>query len=153
MPGFRPNVALLLVDSSDRLLICERTKPQGAWQFPQGGVDPGESAEEALLREVQEEIGLPPESYAIEKSQGGYRYSFPPEARKRKKGNFEGQEQVYFLCRLRDDAPPIDVDQKPREFRDHRWIAPEDFQLGWLPDFKMKVHRAVLRDFFGVELE
>lgn len=152
MPGFRPNVALLLVNSKGQLLICERCKVPGAWQFPQGGVDAGESFEEAIVREVQEEIGLPPDAYAVDRSLGGYRYVFPPDVKKGKKGDYEGQEQVYFLCRLKDDAPPINVHQKPPEFQDHRWIAPEEFRLEWLPKFKREVYRAVLQDFFEVKI-
>lgn len=153
MPGFRPNVALLLVDSADKLLVCERHKAAGAWQFPQGGVDSGESVEEALEREVLEEIGLPPESYEVIRSQGGYRYEFPPEVRAAKKGDWEGQEQTYFLCRLREGAPPINVDQKPKEFQDHQWIKPKKFRLKWLPEFKQAVYRDVMRDFFEVEID
>lgn len=145
-------MALLLLDADDRLLICERDGSPGAWQFPQGGVDPGESLEEAILREVREEIGLPPTAYEILRSKGGYRYVFPPEVRKRKKGDWEGQEQTYFLCRLADGAPRIDVNQKPREFRDYRWIKPRKFDLKWLPKWKRAVYREVLRDFFEVEV-
>lgn len=153
MPGFRPNVALLMLDREDRLLICEREGCEGAWQFPQGGVDPGESVEEAMAREVWEEVGLPADSYEVLRSHGGYRYVFPEKVRKRKKGDWEGQEQTYFLCRLGENPPPINIDQEPREFRDYRWIKPEEFRLKWLPKWKREVYRAVLEEFFGVEPE
>jgi putative (di)nucleoside polyphosphate hydrolase len=54
VPTYRPNVAFLLLDDHDQLLICERLKIEGAWQFPQGGMDEGESPLEALHREVEE---------------------------------------------------------------------------------------------------
>jgi putative (di)nucleoside polyphosphate hydrolase len=152
MPRFRPNVALLLLDQGGRLLVCERLKIADSWQFPQGGVDPGEDLREALLREVEEEIGLPPESYEILESRGGYRYFYPDGVKKRKKGNFDGQEQTYFLCRLGPDAPPIDLDAQIREFRDFKWIEPGEFSAAWLPEFKLDVYRAVMRDFFAVEI-
>ncbi len=150
MPKFRPNVALLLLDGEDRLLVCERLDMAGSWQFPQGGVDRGESIEEALVREVEEEIGLPPKSYEILESRGGYRYLFPPGVTKGKKGQFGGQEQTYFLCRLVPGAPPVDVHQGAREFQDHQWIRPEEFRITWLPEFKREVGAAVMRDFFGL---
>lgn len=152
--SYRPNVALLLLDEQERLLICERMKVEGAWQFPQGGIDEGESAQEALLREVEEEIGLPPDSYEVIEFRGGYRYLFPPEMRRQecKRASFDGQEQTYFLCRLRKDAPPINVGQNAREFRSHMWIEPSLFDLNWLPAFKRPVYRSVLSDFFGVVL-
>ena len=115
-------------------------------------MDAGETLEEALVRETEEEIGLPPGTYEIIESRGGYRYEFPERMKKKKKGWFDGQEQTYFLCRLGPDAPAINVEREPREFRDCQWIAPEDFSEKWLPEFKKPVYRAVMRDFFGVEL-
>ena len=152
MTRLRPNVALLLLDSEGRLLVCERAKVREAWQFPQGGVDEGESLEEALRREVEEEIGLPPESYEIESSRGGYQYLYPEGVVKKKAGWYEGQEQTYFQCRLRENAPPLNLNGKPREFADYKWIRPGEFLVSWLPEFKREVYRQVLRDFFQVEL-
>ena len=152
MPAFRPNVALLLLGRDGRLLVCERLKSAGAWQFPQGGVDPGEKLETALVREVEEEIGLPPESYEILESRGGYRYFYPEGVKERKKGNFDGQEQTYFLCQLGADAPSIDLESQTREFRDYKWIRPQEFSVAWLPEFKREVYRRVMRDFFSVEI-
>lgn len=154
MVSFRQNVAALMMDGSGNVLVCERWNIPGAWQFPQGGVDPGEEVQDALFREVREEVGLLPEHYEVVERRGGYRYVYPPDVRLkklRKHGN-HGQEQTYFRCLLRPDAPPVNVDQRPREFADHRWIRPEEFRLEWLPDFKREVYRQVLRDFFGVEL-
>ena len=94
---------------------------------------------------------MPPESYEILEQRDGYTYVFPEWVKKRKKG-FEGQTQTYFLCRLKDDAPSIDVDQRPREFRDYRWIKPSKFDKDWLPEFKHDVYRAVMKDFFDVKL-
>ena len=155
MSSYRPNVALLLLNEQERLLICERMKVEGAWQFPQGGIDEGESAQEALLREVEEEIGLPPASYEVIEFRDGYRYLFPPEIRRQegKRMSFDGQDQTYFLCRLKKGAPPVNVDQNPREFRSHMWIEPSLFDLIWLPAFKRPVYRSVLSDFFGVVLD
>ena len=152
MPSFRPNVALLLLNSDDRLLICERMKIVGAWQFPQGGKDEGETPLQSLHREVSEEVGLPPESYEVLESRDGYCYLYPPGVKKRKKGHFDGQTQTYFLCRLKEGAPPINVAREPREFRSHTWVDPAQFELQWLPEFKWEVYRKVMRDFFGVEL-
>ena len=152
VPIYRPNVAFLLLDDHDQLLICERLKIEGAWQFPQGGMDEGESPLEALHREMEEEVGLPPSSYEVLESRDGYCYLFPPELKKGRKGKFDGQTQTYFLCRLKEGAPPINVNQEPREFRSHTWVKPSLFDLQWLPPFKRQVHRDVLRDFFGVEV-
>ena len=133
--------------------MCERLLIPGAWQFPQGGVDPGESVEEAIVREIEEEVGLKAEHYVIEQSRGGYRYDYPEKVMRAKpphKAGFVGQEQTYFLCRLTDEAPEVDLSGEPPEFSDARWIAPAEFDFDWLPDFKKETYRAVLSDFFGV---
>lgn len=156
MSGYRPNVAALMVNSRGQVLVCERFKIPDSWQFPQGGVDSGEALESALKREIKEEIGLSEEAYEVEKSQGGYRYDYPAKVRASKIGQkkkFLGQEQTYFLCRTKEDFPLVDLMREPREFAQVKWIYPEEFQVGWLPDFKKDVYRAVLRDFFGVDLK
>ncbi len=154
MVRYRSNVAALVVNPAGSLLICERVTIPGAWQFPQGGVDPGETLEQALFREVREEVGLMPQDYEVVTRGEGYRYLYPENARGKKlrKHGSHGQEQTYFLCDLKAGAPPINVHQKPPEFRAYRWILPEEFDLDWLPPFKRDVYREVMRDFFQVEL-
>lgn len=152
MVRYRPNVAALVVNSSGSLLICERSTIPGAWQFPQGGVDGGETLEQALSREVREEIGLDPNHYDVIEHRQGYRYLYPPGTRGKKlrKHGSHGQEQTYFLCQLKVDAPQINVKQRQPEFRAYRWILPTEFDLDWLPVFKRDVYREVMRDFFQV---
>jgi putative (di)nucleoside polyphosphate hydrolase len=154
MIRYRPNVAALIVNSVGNLLICERWMIPGAWQFPQGGVDDDETLEQALFREVREEVGLEPKHYEVIERRDGYRYLYPQHARGKKlrKHGSHGQEQSYFLCHLKTDAPQVNVKQKQREFRAYRWILPIEFDLEWLPSFKRDVYREVMRDFFQVEL-
>ncbi|MDP4720004.1 MAG: RNA pyrophosphohydrolase [Akkermansiaceae bacterium] len=155
MEKYRPNVAALVINRAGNLLICERSNFPGAWQFPQGGVDKGESVEEALYREVREEIGLKKNHYEILGFRSGYRYLYPEDvrAKKVKKHGNHGQEQTYFLCSLKDNAPPVNVHQNPPEFGAYRWILPEEFDLDWLPAFKHEVYCSVMYDFFDVELQ
>jgi len=144
-----------MVNSRGQILVCERFKIPGSWQFPQGGVDAGEEIELALKREIEEEIGLTPADYEVGKSQSGYRYEYPESVRRSKPGHkskFIGQEQTYYLCRVREDSPKLNLTREPREFSQARWIHPEEFEIGWLPGFKAKVYRAVLKDFFEVEV-
>ncbi|MCL4167880.1 UNVERIFIED_CONTAM: hypothetical protein GTU68_009855, partial [Idotea baltica] len=111
-----------MVNEKGQVLICERFRVPGAWQFPQGGVDAGEDPDAALLREVEEEVGFKPEHYSVEKSRGGYRYDFPSWLKKPgKKGSYKGQEQTYYLCRMKPGAPPVNLMQEPREFSQSRW--------------------------------
>ncbi len=149
MGEYRANVAALMVNAEGLLLVCERLDHPGAWQFPQGGVDAQEEWESAVQREIEEEIGLKPEHYEIEKSKGGYCYDYPAGV---KKGRFLGQEQTYYFCRVFPGSPELNLIQEPREFARARWIQPAEFQLNWLPDFKKDTYREVMRDFFGVEI-
>ena len=123
----------------------------GAWQFPQGGVDDSESAEEALFREVEEEIGVPAQLITIKESRGGYRYAFPKG--RLKYGIYGGQEQTYFLCDFHGTDEDILLDTHHQEFSRHKWIKPEAFKLQWVPKFKRPTYIAVFKDFFGVDLE
>ena len=143
-----------MLNAAGNLLICERAGMPGAWQFPQGGVDAGESMLDAHHREVREEIGLRPEHYTVCMQRDGYRYLYPEDVRlkKLKRHGNHGQDQTYFLCRLNPGAPPVNVNQKPREFQAYRWILPDEFDLDWLPAFKREVYRQVIRDFFGIKI-
>ncbi|MEP3211684.1 MAG: RNA pyrophosphohydrolase [Luteolibacter sp.] len=154
MESYRPNVAALMINGDGNLLICERYNVPGAWQFPQGGVDKGESIEQALYREIREEIGLKKDHYEVLGSRDGYRYLYPEDvrAKKLKKHGNHGQEQTYFLCRLKAGAPSVNVKQNPPEFGAFRWISPDEFDLDWLPAFKHEVYSAVMKDFFDVDL-
>ena len=146
---YRQAVAAILQDRSGRILICERSDTSGAWQFPQGGIESGETTAAALAREVLEEISLSRSFYSIAAVRGPYRYRFP--AGLTKKG-FRGQAHHYFLLRLRGPKSLINTAAANAEFRQARWIRPPEFDLAWLPPMKRGVYRRVFRDFFGVNL-
>lgn len=142
---YRPAVAAILQDRSGRILICERSDTPGAWQFPQGGIESGETPAEALAREVFEEISLRRESYSIAAVRGPYRYRFPDGVTKK---GFRGQAHHYFLLRLRGSKRLINVAAANKEFRQTRWIRPEEFDLAWLPPMKRSPYRRALQNFF-----
>jgi putative (di)nucleoside polyphosphate hydrolase len=146
---FRPNVAAIIRRSDGRILVGERSDQPDCWQFPQGGIKISETPEEALKRELREEISLPPDCYRVTERRGPYRYLFPPG---RKKEGFDGQEQIYFLV----DLLPSHFEPSPHtpdpEFRAIRWIWPREYQISWIPAFKHEVYRQVMADFFQVRL-
>lgn len=146
---YRPNVAGILRDVQGKILVCERLNEPGAWQFPQGGVDDGESHEEALLREIWEEIGVPAESYRIVLKRGPYFYEFGDG---RTKKGFHGKEQHFFLCDMREAEPAVNVATEHPEFRAFQWIEPRQFQLGWLAPMKHEMYRTVLLELFAVKI-
>jgi putative (di)nucleoside polyphosphate hydrolase len=75
--GYRPNVAIVLLNSRNQVFWGKRIR-EHSWQFPQGGINPGESPEAAMLRELQEEIGLKPEHVkVIGRTRDWLRYEVP----------------------------------------------------------------------------
>ncbi len=147
---YRPNVAAILRNTKGEILVAERSSVSGAWQFPQGGVDESESLAEALVRELEEEVGVTEKLITIKEQRGGYRYEFPKG--RLKFGLFGGQEQTYFLCDFHGTDRDIQLDLHNREFDHHMWIAPAKFQLSWVPKFKRATYVAVFKDFFDIEL-
>jgi len=147
---YRPNVAAILRDATGRILIAERLNVKGAWQFPQGGVDEGEASDVALIRELQEEVGVGTALVRVAQVRGGYRYAFPKG--RLKYGIYGGQEQTYYLCDFSGTDADIRLDAHHQEFGQFRWIMPAEFSLAWVPKFKKKVYQAVFLDFFGLEL-
>ena len=146
---YRPCVAAILENADGLVLIGERADRRGSWQFPQGGLDPGESPQAGLPRELREELSLEPWHYRIGECHGPYRYLFPPG---RTKHGFHGQEQHYFRLRLLGSESAVNVHTAHPEFRAVRWIEPAGFSLAWLPEMKHDVYRQVFADFFGVRL-
>ncbi len=146
---YRSNVAAILRNAKGEILICERLGVPGAWQFPQGGIDLGETAEEALTRELWEEIGVVSTDFEVLEQRGPYFYLFG--AGRMKKG-YHGKEQLYFLANYMAPDSQINVATPHPEFQAFRWIRPQDFQMNWLPEMKREVYRAVFQDFFQVKL-
>lgn len=145
--GFRANVGIILCNREGRLLWARRLG-QDSWQFPQGGIKHNESPEEALYRELHEEIGLEPQHVEIIGStQGWLRYRLPKRfIRFHSKPVCIGQKQRWFMLRLvaEDEAVRLDLTEKP-EFDEWRWV---DY---WLPlqeivFFKRRVYEKALQE-------
>lgn len=148
-PRLQPNVAAIVRNSAGEILVCERIDSDGAWQFPQGSVEKGETAEGALRRELWEEIGLGAKYYRVLEKRGPYRYLY---GRGRQKKGYHGKEQFYFEVQLTTDTVRLDLETSTPEFQAHRWIKPGDFREKWLPEMKRSVYRQVFVDFFGINL-
>lgn len=143
---YRPNVAAILQRADGLVLIGQRSDYPDSWQFPQGGIDRGETPEDALRREVAEEVGIGPEAYSIAARSGPHRYDFPSGRDRR---GHDGQEQTYFLCRLNEPGePPFDLANTCGEFAAVRWVPLDDFPLHLAPPMKQAVYREVLRLLF-----
>jgi putative (di)nucleoside polyphosphate hydrolase len=149
LPRYRLNVAAMLLTPDGDLLVCERLHLNGAWQFPQGGVDRGESLEEAITRELQEEIGVTADQWIELRQIGPLRYHF---GGGREIRGFHGKDQHFFLLEYFGDPLGIEVRQPDQEFGAFQWIRPEEFQLSWLPETKREMYQQAFTQLLGLPL-
>jgi len=145
--GYRPNVGIILCNAKNEVFWGKRIR-EHSWQFPQGGIKRGESPEEAMYRELYEEVGLLPEHVRIlGRTKGWLRYEVPTHWIKREwRGSYKGQKQIWFLLRLvgRDNDVSLRATAKP-EFDAWRW---NDY---WVPldsviEFKRGVYEQALAE-------
>ncbi len=143
--GFRPNVGIMVANGRGQVLWARRIG-QDAWQFPQGGINRDETPEEALYRELGEEIGLQADDVELlATTRGWLRYKLPKRLiRKGSKPVCIGQKQKWFLLRLvgAEDQIRFDVDDKP-EFDGWRWVS-YWYPMGDVVAFKREVYRKAL---------
>ena len=144
---YRKNVAAVVLSQSYpekcEFFLAERFDLRGVWQFPQGGIDSGESAREALFRELEEEIGTR-EVEIIAECKEWVSYDFPPGVAENMKP-FKGQVQKYFLVRLKRDCN-VDINTKEPEFFRYEFVDFENL-MKRINHFKRPVYMRVLSYF------
>lgn len=141
--GFRPNVGIVVHNAHGQVLWAHRIGEGDAWQFPQGGIGRGESPEQALFRELREEVGLGEAAVAISGcTKGWLRYRVP--RRLRRDARFVGQKQKWFLLRLLAAPSAVRVGQGgAAEFDGWRWVS-YWYPVGKVVAFKRQVYRRAL---------
>ena len=147
--GFRPNVGIVISNKEGRVLWGRRVKGRDSWQFPQGGIDADESAEEAMFRELREEVGLLPEHVTVlAQTKGWHKYRLPAKyVRKHESPVCIGQKQKWFLLQLNSDDSAIHFDTGTKaEFDGFEWVS-WWYPLGQVVPFKRDVYRRVLLEF------
>ncbi len=99
--GFRPNVGIILLNQRNQVFWGKRIRTH-SWQFPQGGIDKGETPEQAMYRELQEEVGLMPDHVrVVARTRDWLRYEVPDRfIRREARGHYKGQKQLWFLLQL-----------------------------------------------------
>ncbi len=145
--GFRPNVGIILANSLGQVLWARRIG-QDAWQFPQGGINEHETPEEAMFRELREEVGLSPEDVEIVAvTRGWLRYRLPKRMiRRHTQPVCVGQKQKWYLLRMlsADSAVSINNCDSP-EFDGWRWVS-YWYPLGQVVSFKREVYRKAMKE-------
>lgn len=145
--GYRPNVGIVLANASGQVMWARRVG-QDAWQFPQGGINANEAPEQALFRELREEVGLTEDCVKILAcTRGWLRYRLPKRYLKHNDSpHFVGQKQKWFLLQLTagEDAVCFDQTDKP-EFDGWRWVS-YWYPVGQVVSFKRDVYRRALKE-------
>ena len=146
----RPNVGIVLIAPTGKVWLGRRAKTAAPynWQFPQGGIDAGESDLEAALRELREETGVV-SARLLGRTRDWLGYEFPPEHQGSKavKG-WRGQKQMWFALAFDGDEAEIDLAGHGHdpEFDAWRWAELQE-AAEQVVEFKRDVYRQVIASF------
>lgn len=146
---YRRGVGIMLLNREGKVFVAARIDNDAdAWQMPQGGLDAGEDAWDAALRELEEETSI--KRHLVEQiacSPHLHRYRLPDELiGKIWSEGWVGQAQVWYLCRFLGSDEDIDLATPIPEFRDYRWVEPARLTEMIVP-FKRELYREVLETF------
>jgi putative (di)nucleoside polyphosphate hydrolase len=138
---YRPCVGIMLLNKQNLVFAASRIdQTVEAWQMPQGGIDADESPYEAALRELEEEISVPPRHVKLlAESRDWLTYDLPPDlVGKAWKGKYRGQKQKWFAFRFTGSDRVIDLETRHPEFDAWKWLP-----MTALPDMIVPFKRAL----------
>ena len=147
---FRAGVGAVVLEPNGRVLVLERSDVPGAWQFPQGGLDDGETPLQAARREVEEETGIPAKALSL---LGQYpdllAYELPAGKQSLRTGM--GQVQYWFYFETRAVNVPLDH-LPPGEFRAARWTTMARAATSTVP-FRIPLYKKLARHLTALRRE
>lgn len=144
--GYRPNVGIIVLNDQHQVLIGRR-KEEGAWQFPQGGIQQDETPLQAMYRELYEEIGLQAHDVKVLGHTKEWLYYDVPQEfiRPYNRTNYRGQKQIWYLLQLIVDDGLIELDHFEPEF--DAWLWCNYWQpVEWVIRFKQQVYYQALQE-------
>lgn len=126
MLKYRKGVGAIILNKEKQIFVAQRTHIKHVWQLPQGGIEPGETPEQTLFRELKEEIGT--NNITILSNIGELSYDFPKELQQ--KFNRKGQSIVWFITRFEGQDEEINLNFTPQEieFSDWKWLSFNEFK-------------------------
>ena len=154
---YRPNVGIIIFNRDGKILWCKRKQGDG-WQFPQGGIDKGESPLEALYRETYEEVGLKKHQIkVVRENERWIGYDVPkdrvPKYFSFKNRRFKGQTQKWFLAEFLGNNEDINLSVHSQiEFSEWTWSSYWHPITGGI-EFKRDAYRKALNDLFPYYLD
>ena len=145
---YRKCVGMMILNARNQILVGRRLDhPSGYWQMPQGGIDENENPEEAVWREMMEEIGTNNASL-INSSQEWISYDIPTETLKTLPwgDKYIGQIQKWFLFRFTGIDNDINVGTENPEFSEWKWMDYDEISQNAVP-FKRNVYIKIQKEF------
>ncbi len=144
---WREGVGIVLLNDAGLVLVGERLDRPGVWQMPQGGIDEGEEAVAAALRELAEETGIRSVT-VLRATPEPLTYDLPAELVGRTwNGRYRGQRQVWFAMRFDGTDDTIDIHSTDHpEFRAWRWMHAGAIEAG-IVAFKREMYRDIFAAF------
>ncbi len=139
---YRNNVGMIIFNSRGEVLVGDRIDYPEKFQFPQGGIDEGETPEEAARRELYEEIGLDLQHPVFEIPEWLF-YDFPEDIPEHLK-KYRGQRQKWFFYHWDGDPATLNLNTHLREFRSVKWMHMDELVKN-IVEFKKNVYKTIFR--------
>ncbi len=146
---YRPNVGIMLINPDGKIWVGARIDYTSTyWQMPQGGIDKNENTENAMWRELYEEIGVTKaDCHIVAKTPDWIYYDLPADfVKNRWGGKYKGQKQIWYALKLTAPDTVINIDTPEPEFKAWQWLD-ADKLVDTIVPFKRQVYTEVLRAF------
>ena len=149
---YRPCAGAVLINRAGLVFAGRRAglpaDDATAWQMPQGGIDPGEHALQAAIRELGEETGLPSDAVEVVAETADWVYYDLPDELVGKiwKGKYGGQRQKWVLMRFTGRDDQIDIATEHPEFAKWAWMRADDLMAAIVP-FKRALYTEIFAEF------
>ena len=148
---YRRCVGMMILNTKNEILVCRRLDhPSGYWQMPQGGIDKDEVPEDAVWREMMEEIGTN-KAKLLNTSSQWLNYDIPQNTLDTLPWGkiYVGQTQKWFVFRFTGQDSDINVGTKNPEFDKWKWAKYESLIDNIVP-FKKEIYKKVIEEFKNI---